>query len=507
MVTKKEARYLQDKVTLDTHQGADGVYTPADLMILRILPENYKIWKEKYDKGEEEEPKPEMKPEEQKKILTAAYKDIKKLLRKYCDLRKDAYTIIALWIIGTYFHDEFQTFPYLFFNAMRGSGKSRTMRLVTSLSKDGEVMASPTEAVLFRTTGTLGIDELEGIAGKESSAIRELLNASYKKGVTISRMKKKGEDMVVEKFEPYRPIVMANIAGMEEVLEDRCISIVLEKSNIPCITKLIEAFESECTLISVVKSLNSCVRCSLCTVYIKKRTRGEGTTTSSKGTVGNSGVRNHNEIFDQWNDFIIKKSSALTTPTTNTTYTTTTILPTSTSTSTPPHSPKLLEFFEKVNDSEIQGRNLELFMPLFLIAMNIDDKILDEVIKTASIIIKEKKHEEQTESIDVMVLDFISNFTPGLEYHSIKDLTREFRNFADEGEEWINNRWFGRALKRLNLIINKRRVSAGIELILDVPKALEKVQMFKEKEDLDESSKKYRLIKEEEKDDVEVVKL
>ena len=57
---------------------------------------------------------------------------------------------------------------------------------VCKLAKDGNVMASPTEAVLFRTNGTLGIDEFEGVANKDKSSIRELLNGAYKKGIKIT---------------------------------------------------------------------------------------------------------------------------------------------------------------------------------------------------------------------------------------------------------------------------------------------------------------------------------
>jgi len=37
--------------------------------------------------------------------------------------------------------------------------------------------------------------------------------------------------MVIEEFAVYCPIAMANIRGMENVLGDRCISLILEKSS------------------------------------------------------------------------------------------------------------------------------------------------------------------------------------------------------------------------------------------------------------------------------------
>ena len=116
---------------------------------------------------------------------------------------------------------------------MRGSGKTRILKLIASMSKNGEVLGSLSEAVLFRTAKgrTICIDEFEKVGSHENQALRELLNAAYKKGQKIKRMKKAGDEYVVEEFDIYTPICMANIWGMDEVLGDRCITIVLEKSN------------------------------------------------------------------------------------------------------------------------------------------------------------------------------------------------------------------------------------------------------------------------------------
>ncbi|KKK86046.1 hypothetical protein LCGC14_2767140, partial [marine sediment metagenome] len=166
--------------------------------------------------------------EDIKEKLKEYYYTIKDFLKQYCDMKDEYYVIIPLWILGTYFQSHFPSYPYLYFNAMKSSGKTRTMGLIISLSKEGQMLNSLTEAVLFRTTGTLGIDEFEGVERKGKEGLRELLNSAYKKGVSVKRVKKiksdKGEEQVIEEFDVYRPIVMANIWGMENVLEDRCIS-------------------------------------------------------------------------------------------------------------------------------------------------------------------------------------------------------------------------------------------------------------------------------------------
>jgi len=65
------------------------------------------------------------KEEEAKKILRGVYGQIIDILKEYSDLEEHNYKIIALWIIGTYMHDQFSSYPYLFLNAMKGSGKKQ----------------------------------------------------------------------------------------------------------------------------------------------------------------------------------------------------------------------------------------------------------------------------------------------------------------------------------------------------------------------------------------------
>jgi len=385
--------------------------------------------------------------EQTKEKLLECYENIKRVLKHYLDMNKDYYSLIAIWILGTYWHKDFSSYPYLYFNAMRGSGKSRALKLITRLSKDGQVMASPTEAVLFRTTGTLGIDEFEGVANKDKNAVRELLNGAYKKGIKICRMKKVktivGQEMKVEEFEVYRPIIMANIWGMEEVLSDRAITLILEKSNDPLKTRLVEDFDENEVIKYILKNIGLC---SLCSVVSLKN------------------------INLHWNNYIANKlQTTLTTHTTHNTHTTLT---------TPNH-----KLFDKIYDSNIIGRELELFLPIFFIAEFLGQEILVEIIRIGMEISNAKKEDQSIESLDIMVYDFISKKETNLNFYSIKMLTNEFRDFSGETEEDINSKWFGRALKRLNLVLDKRRKTHGMEVTLNVAKAQAKFKMFQSKKE------------------------
>jgi len=383
------------------------------------------------------------------KDLTKHYKKIKEILQKYVVLEDYYYPLISLWIIGTYLHEQFNTFPLLFINATKGSGKSRLLRLIISLSHSGKLVSDLRESVLFRTAkdNTIGIDEFEMVGHKEMATLRTMLNSAYKKGVGVERMReitKNGKkEWEVERFDLYTSVALANIWGVEEVLADRCVSVVLEKSNDPIRTKLIEDYEENPDILEIKRTL-----CSLCSVVTVKR---EDTT---------------------WNSYLLNKNNYTNNYTNNTHNTHNTH-----------NNTALTTLYKKIYDSNLNGRDLELFFPLFFIAKFVSDEVLEEVLEITKMIISEKKHEEYTESSDVSLIDFIS-MKPEyqINYVSIHELVLRFKQFILGGEEevkWLNSKWMGRALKRLKLISSKRRVTKGVEVTLNVGKAKEKIKIFK----------------------------
>jgi len=379
----------------------------------------------------------EKEQEEYKNNLLTSYRNIIDILKEYIDIKEEYYNIIALWIIGTYFHDRFPSYPFLFFNAQKGSGKSRTMNLITCLAKDGEMVNSLTEAVLFRTKGTLAIDEYEGVNRKGNENLRELLNSAYKRGTKVKRMKQKktieGIQHVVEAFEVYRPLVLANIWGMENVLGDRCIILILEKSNKKEITNLIEVFHEDEVTKETKKLLN---KCSLCRCSFSA------------------------ELYKNWNMYV---KNNYTNYINNTNYT---------------NYINYIEVFKTINLMDLNGRELELSFPLCLIAAEIDSNVLKKTTLTLKSIFHSKRVEELVEDIDVSLIDFVAQ-EPEPIFISVNRLTQRFKEFLNTNDEWINSRWMGRALKRLNLFKEKRRTGRGIEVILDIEKAQKKLKMFK----------------------------
>jgi hypothetical protein len=375
--------------------------------------------------------------------LNRIYNDIIEVLKKYCDLKEEYYSIIALWIIGTYNHNNFPTYPYLFFNAMRGSGKSRILNLISKLCYNGKLVSNVSEAVLFRTAKdrTLCIDEFEEVGSKEKATLRELLNSAYKKGMSVERaIKTKGKDgekYQIESFDVYCPIVMANINGVEDVLSDRCITLILEKSTNRGITRLIELFDQDPLILAIKEEFGV-------------------------GSVVSDGLK----IINKWNTYT--KTSIDITDTTDTHYTK--------HTTTTTNTEDEYSFFSKILDSSLEGRNLELFFPLFILAEQC--KVLDDFLKIAEEIVKEKKQEDFSESRDVSFLNFLSERNSDNLFISVTRITNEFAE-VEENEDWVTPEWVGRALKRLGLIVEKKRMRTGREVIINYGKAKEKLRIFK----------------------------
>lgn len=393
--------------------------------------------------------------DELKVTLGKTYEDIIAQLKHYSDIDPQFYPVVALWIIGTYTHKEFDTYPLLFLNATKGSGKSRLLSLIMSMAWNGKVVIDLRESSLFRTaaTSSIGIDEFEGVNSKEYGTLRTLLNACYKKGSSVERMKKvfkdKQENMEVERFPLYAPVALANIYGMEEVLSDRCITIIIEKSDKKYITKLIQDYDRNLTILNIKRTLNL-IQCSLCS-YLTDKTYING-----------------------WNDYINSKYNTLITHTTTSTQ----------STLTAQEHIIRDEIYRKIDEADITARNLELFFPLFMIANLISNETFEEVLDIAKNIVEEKRHEEYVENRDIQLVEFISQKnTLNNNFIALTTLTQEFKMaIAYESEEmnWLNSKWIGRAIKRMKLFKDKRRSNKGVEVILNIEKAKEKLHLYKE---------------------------
>lgn len=382
--------------------------------------------------------------------LREAYLNLIDFIKEYMDMDEDSCKITSIWCMGTYFHEQFETYPYLFYNAMRGSGKTRMLKIIANVANlgDGTIQNDMKEAVLFRMIRNkiLCIDEFENVGAKDKQTLRQILNSAYKKGMKIVRMKKvkkfDGESFETEEFEPYMPIAMANIWGMDEVLGDRAITLILEKSSNPAVTKKIEDFKNNPKILKVRTILEQCslVQCCFSKSYIK-----------------------------DWNNYIDSKYSI-------------NYITTHTHNYTKQHNKEEV-FFSKIDDAGIDGRNFELILPLLIVAKMIGEDIFEDILRVSKEVVSNKKEGEFENSKDVALYDFISTKEDmNLEFTAVKDITSGFRDFVDEPKDkdsYLNEKWMGRALKRLGLVIKSKRTHKGMSVILNTVKAKNKIRMFK----------------------------
>jgi hypothetical protein len=392
--------------------------------------------------------------------LNNSYNEILSFLDGWIDILPEHKKLIAIWIIGTYFHKSFDTYPYLFLNAMKGSGKSRLLRIISWLQYhgNGEVLTNPSDSVMFRTASLRGIvlDEFESEKSKDKQTMREYLNACYKVGGIVYRMEKQKDKFVAVGYPLYTPIAMANINGVEDVLQDRCITIIMEKSANLALVKKIEDFHRN-EILRKIKA-NLCKFCvELCSVYPIQNTQ------------------------DAWNSFITDL------------YYTHTHTQHTIHYSTPQHIDSTAtissfneeELFKKIDSTGIYGRNLELFFPLIIVARMLGEDVLNELINIVSAMNVTKRDDEFAESKDVSLIEFVSCAERHrFSYQFVHDLFSEFKTFIgnqgnDEESKWLNITWFGYALKRLKLVGDRKRVPKGQMIILNVDHAKEKIKIFK----------------------------
>lgn len=378
--------------------------------------------------------------------FTELYDTVVDILSTYIDVSDDDKRIIALWTIACGFKDKFITFPFLFFNASKGSGKTRMLKLLEALIPRAKLTPNLTEASLIRLPSqeilnALLIDEAERMTSKEKSTLRELLNQAYKKGGKILRVEEdKQGNRFVREYPVFLGIALANIWGLEPVLEDRCITIILSKSNNPTITKIPEFFHLD-ERIERVKNTILVYEVHVCTLL---------------------------EVVCMYYFNYIIYDTLLTLYTQQQLPT----LPTLDIIEQEKMSFDIEIFCDHIKNSSLMGRDLELWFPLLTISSLISEPFFLDTLDLAEKRCKEKKELDIIEDRDVIFLTFLYNFlkTENIaegEMVSARTLRDSFLNIEGQ-KDWLTSEWIGRCLRRSNVIKNKRRLAKGLEYEISI---------------------------------------
>lgn len=416
------------------------------------------------------------------------YELLYKNISNWSDFEEIQKKIVAIWIIGTYAHDKFISYPFLFLNAMKQSGKSRLLSLISKLAKRGKHITSLTEAVLFRLPTinkgiTLCIDEVENINKDEKSNLRQLLQTGYKRGVSIDRMKKVAGEQVVEEFSVYTPVCLANITGLDDVLEDRCLTILLERSIDLNIVMKLEYYEYDSDIILFQNNIRTLVNL-LNSINLEDFYKNQSTII--KNVVENiNGIKNIDNVdkidrvdtlVDTLLDTLVGTAICEFGENVSNVSNTTKSFNIS-NVSNVSNLILSMNDIENIIKTGIYGRNLELWIPIFILAKMIDEELLKDIIEYAGKTVIEKNENDLSENRDTIFLDFLYNndqFHNG--FIEVRNITEKYDNsiFSISGEtskyNWFNSKWVGRALRRHKLIIERRRAGNQKFIRLDTVK-------------------------------------
>ena len=152
------------------------------------------------------------------------------------------YIYQTIWGIGTYFHHLFNSYPYNYFGGIKRAGKTKSLNVHHQTAFNAIHSSNMSPASIYRliqnARTTLLIDETEKLSYKGNNIsertheIRTILLSGYKKGAVVYRIEKNSKDRFVPlPFDTYGPKCLANIRGLEDVMEDRCKPTIIKRSK------------------------------------------------------------------------------------------------------------------------------------------------------------------------------------------------------------------------------------------------------------------------------------
>lgn len=160
---------------------------------------------------------------------------IRKEIHRMLEVEPGVSAVLALWIAGTYVHDAFSAYPYLWFNGVKGSGKSTGLELLCETAYHAEMGMRISNPALFRDVAqhhcTICYDEAENLlvgSGGDRGIDQDrvsLFNGGYKSSGVVRLVEKDGDNFVVRKFCSYSPKALASIQPIDEALQSRCLLI------------------------------------------------------------------------------------------------------------------------------------------------------------------------------------------------------------------------------------------------------------------------------------------
>lgn len=351
------------------------------------------------------------------------FEDIKAHFKYYMDLGDEsAYAFSAIWAIGTYFHQLFYAYPYIWVNAAKRSGKTKYITVHSLIDFNAKAFVIPSGSSIFRLIqsgrATLCMDEIEKLAKNDESDVRAILLSGYKKGMKVPRAeetilpvgKTTMRTRVINEFDVYSPKMMANIAGMEGVLEDRCIPMRLIRSG----------------------DMNIRNR------MVDERAPKWGKTRDMLYLLMMAGWK---ELEANYKMFSAIFSDDL------------------------PPNPEI-EALVNVVKEKVSSRHLELWLPMLSIAYTIGIDVFGQIVEYAVKSTEAKEQEEYEESWENNIIQALIANCQTTDWYQLSELTRDMKNY--EGLDKLTSFGLKKALLRLKLTSRTTKEKGKLKAFIDL---------------------------------------
>jgi hypothetical protein len=363
------------------------------------------------------------------------YSLLNEIIDAYIDIEDDDKTILASWLMAAAFKDGFLTMPILYINASKGSGKSRLLSLINAILPMSIKILDATESVIFRLAKArrcIILDEAEKdkISNREKVNLTELLNSCYKRGGVVVRVEKnKGGHYEPVEYEVFNPVVLANTFGLSNIIEDRCISIIMKKTTRQDIIRTPEYFQND-VLIGAVRAWFAQV--------------SEGVGYFLLHTYTNNILEKY-LYNNKYNNHILPSLSIT--------------------------SDEIKNFFLKSEGLNVDGRSFELWLPLLEITFTFDTPNLHLVDKL--ILIAQERSQERVQdnaefdrdtNTAVMLYAYINTLaSPDFYPKEFRDWYMDQEGITKSGlrRHWMTPEWVGHFLRRIKSIKSKRKTNKG----------------------------------------------
>jgi len=146
------------------------------------------------------------------------------------------YMVVALWIIGTYLQPIWKSYPYIGISGLKATGKSKLLTFLSLTAFNGVLSCNISTAALYRlihdTKCSLLIDEAHrlSIESERRSELFNILYAGYKRGAFVFRAEESKRRHIPRRFDVFSPKAFVTFQGLEEILNDRSVNIVMLRS-------------------------------------------------------------------------------------------------------------------------------------------------------------------------------------------------------------------------------------------------------------------------------------